>query len=258
MKPRLISCLPVLVAGLALLTINPSFARGGSDTGGGRGGFTGRGFSTPRASGALSGRGSGSSLDGGGVRSPGGLDRGPRAGDRTPSGPRTGGAEGGRRGPTDRPGWDGRTPRGRHDRDHGRWNGHGPGWWSRRPYWGYGFGGYFYDPFYSPFYSYGAFNDSYDVDRREDERNIEVKVKPDDAQVYVNGLLYSNNGKARFALASGPWTVEIRAPGYQTERVELNVEPGKRYRIERKLRRDEATGRNGKPLPLEELDPRER
>jgi hypothetical protein len=85
-----------------------------------------------------------------------------------------------------------------------------------------------------------------------------VRVQPSDAQVYVNGLLYSNSGKARFTLPSGPWTIEIRAPGYRTERVDLSVEQGKRYKIERKLSRDETFGRDGKPLKLEELDSRGR
>lgn len=246
----------VVAAATALLILNPAFARGGDGGGGGRGGFTGRGFSTPRANSALSGRGNAAPRGGG--RSPGSVDRGPRNNDGPAGMGRTAGLGTGRRGPRDRPDWDGRVPGGKHhgrdhDHGHGHGHGHGPGWWARRPYWGYGFGGYFYDPFYSPFYSYGAYDDDGDRNQAEEE-NIEVRVKPDDAQIYVNGLLYSNRGKARFTLPSGPWTVEIRAPGYQTERIELNVEQGKRYKIERKLRRDETFNRDGKPLKTEELN----
>jgi hypothetical protein len=176
------------------------------------------------------------------------VDRGPR---NNGGGGRTGNASPGRRGPRDRPDWDGHVPGGKRGHDHDYHHGHSRDWWARRSYWGYGFGGYFYDPFYSPFSSYGAFDGDVDRDHAEDE-NIEVRVKPDDAQIYVNGLLYSNHGRARFTLPSGPWTVEIRAPGYQTERVELNVEQGRRYKIERKLRRDETFNRDGRPLKAEE------
>lgn len=189
-------------------------------------------------------------------RGTGGLGRsgsGPRDGRPTPGNDRTARDEG-RRGPTDRPNWDGKTPKPNQRPGHGR----GPGWWYRRTgyFWGgLGYGAGFYDPFYNPFNNYGAFDRNAS---QEDERNIEVRVKPDSAQVFVNGLLYSNSGKARFTLPSGPWTVEIRAPGYQTERVELSVEQGKRYRIDRTLLRDETFNRDGRPLRSEELVPRGR
>lgn len=238
----------------ALLLVNPASARAGGAAAG-RGEFTGRGFTTPRAGAGLSpGRSGDAAREGG--RSPGGLDRGPRGGGRGPGDLRPGGTDGVRRGPTDRPGWDGRTPGRGHGHGHHHHHGHGGDWWYGRPgYWGsFGYGG-FYDPFYSPFYSYGYTAREQD---REDDRNVEVRVKPDNAQVYVNGLLYSNSGKARFTLPSGPWTIEIRAPGYRTEWIELAVEQGKRYRIERKLQRDETVGRDGRPLKAEELGPKER
>jgi len=200
------------------------------------------------------GRGAGAATRDSG-RSPGGVDRGPRSEGRGTGDARPRGTTGERRDPTDRPDWDGKTP----NRGPGR--GRGPNrdpWWGygRRGIWGpFGYGGGFYNPFYSPFNSYSYADRDQD---REDDRNIDVRVQPDNAQVYVNGLLYSNRGKARFTLPSGPWTIEIRAPGYQTERIELSVEQGKRYKIERKLQRDETLGRDGKPLKAEELDPRGR
>lgn len=236
----------------ALLSVNPALARGGGADGA-RGGFTGRGFSTPRAGGGLSpGRGGGVRDSG---RSPGSQDRGPRGGGRGAGDVRPGGSDRERRGPTDRPDWDGKTPGHGHGHGHDHHHGHGGDWWYGRPgYWGsFGYGG-FYDPFYSPFGSYGYADRDQD---RIDERNVEVRVQPDNAQVYVNGLLYSNSGKARFTLPSGPWTIEIRAPGYRTERVELAVEQGKRYKIERKLQRDETVGRDGRPLRSEELGPKD-
>jgi hypothetical protein len=249
MTPLKSSC-ALILAGLTALSIAiPAFARGeaGRGTAGaglGRNGFAGRGGPGARDSG----------------RGPGGTGRsnpGPRSGGRKSEDERPAGGEGRRRGPTDRPDWDGRTP----GRNYGRRNHHGPRWWYNRPgfYGGaFGYGAGFYDPFYNPFNAYGSYG-SFDRDQeREDDRNIDVRVKPDTAQVYVDGLLYSNSGKARFTLPSGPWVVELRAPGYRTERVELTVEQGKRYKIERTLQRDETFGRDGKPLQGEDLLPRGR
>ncbi|MGV3724417.1 MAG: PEGA domain-containing protein [Actinomycetota bacterium] len=141
---------------------------------------------------------------------------------------------------------DGRPDRHRHHRPRV--------WW---PFFGglglspYGYRSPFYDPFYSGFYDYGALERDAEVDK-----NVTVRVKPENARVLVNGLLYSGRGKTSFDLPVGQWTVELSAPGYRTEVIALNVEQGVRYRIERKLEKDATQDPRGKTLKVEELPPR--
>ncbi|HEU4753911.1 MAG TPA: PEGA domain-containing protein, partial [Armatimonadota bacterium] len=85
------------------------------------------------------------------------------------------------------------------------------------------------------------------------EGNVEIKASPSRTSVYVNGILYSEKGRARFNLPAGQWKIELRAPGYLPQTIDLNVEQGIRYSIERKLEKDRSVGRDGKPLKTEEL-----
>ena len=57
-------------------------------------------------------------------------------------------------------------------------------------------------------------------------------------EVYVNGILYSTKGNTKISLPVGTWTIEIRAEGYITETIELQIKQGDKYKIERKLQRD--------------------
>ena len=109
-----------------------------------------------------------------------------------------------------------------------------PGGFTGGPLW---YRSAFYDPFYAP-----AF-----MDRPEDSRekrhsrdNVVVRVQPESASVYVNGILYSSRGHAPFSLPSGLWNVELRAPGYLPQVVELRVEQGVTYTVERRLQKDPA------------------
>jgi hypothetical protein len=103
----------------------------------------------------------------------------------------------------------------------------------------------FRDRFDAPF-GYDNFTDDpyydgyFDPDRghrrrREKQGNVEIKVSPKSASVSVNGLLYGRNGQARFNLPAGTWSVELQAPGYVSQKFDLEVRQGEQYRIERKL-----------------------
>jgi hypothetical protein len=264
----------LLILGLAL----PSFARGGAD-----GVRSGSGTSRSDSSGG-GGRG-GSSNSGGGSRSGSGnsgsgasrrdspgrtgseRDASPKADrdgtksdkggskaekDRSKPDGSGGDKEGGRRtGPSDR----GRDdtdldPHRKLVRDRGgdRRDNRPRGGWFGRP-------GYYFNPFgYDPYYGNLEASDESRPTKGGD--NVQLRVKPDDAQVYVNGLLYSNRGRARFGLPIGPWKIEIRAAGYVSQTIELNVEQGIRYTIERKLEKDRGVSPDGRPLPTEDLNDR--
>lgn len=216
--------LPIAGALAVLVASAPAFAQGGRD--GGRSG----GGATPRDGGiARPNRPSG-------PRAPAGRDgRANRGPDRRSDSPRT-------QRHRDRNG-DGRPDRHHHHRPRI--------WW---PYFGgiglspFGYQSPFYDPFYNGFYNYEAF----DADTGS-AQNITVRVKPENARVLVNGLLYSGKGKTSFNLPAGVWTVEITAPGYRSEIISLNVEQGVRYRIERKLEKDPTRDQRGKALKEEAL-----
>ena len=265
---------------LALVLAVPVLARGGSgnssdtdsERGGGRSENISRGSSgSSSSSGSSRGGSSGSSSSGGGRSGSGSSDSGSRrdgpgrtgsergggsksdkSGSGTSDADKGGSEQGGsgtdtsrRNGPTDR----GRDdtdlrPHRRLERDHGeRRDRRG----DRFFYPGYGLFGY--DSYYG-----GLENRDNDDRPFKGGDNVEIRVKPDNAQVYVNGLLYSNKGKAKFGLPSGPWKIELRAPGYLTQIIELNVEQGIRYTIERKLEKDLEQGPDRKPLKTEELN----
>jgi hypothetical protein len=140
---------------------------------------------------------------------------------------------------------------GRPDRHHHRPRVWWPYFFGGLGYSSFGYRSPFYDPFYSGFYQ----PDRLDRDS-EAGHNVTVRVKPEHARVVVNGLLYSSKGKTSFDLPMGQWTVEISAPGYRTEIVNLNVEQGVRYRIERKLEKDPTQDPRGRPLKEEILPAR--
>jgi hypothetical protein len=114
---------------------------------------------------------------------------------------------------------------------------HHPGWpYGGYPYWGFGLGLGFYDPFYDSYYGYPY--DGYTPDRPEQRvegEDVEVQVHPSSAHILVNGIEYGHKGKARFRLPSGTWTVVLEAPGYEPQTIQLDVEPGRGYTIERHL-----------------------
>lgn len=226
-RPQLILLSTLLGLALAL----PAAARGG-----GGGGGLGRGGGGLGRGGGIGGIGGGRGGAGGGAGR-GGLGRGRDGGPRPGDGSRPGRGERGGRLNNRRMGAGLGGLRRRH-----RWPVYYPGWWFYGGFYG-GRNWYrspFYDPFYDGFYFSGQRYRNEDRAARAEEPkdNVETKVSPENTSIYVNGLLYSSKGKAHFNLPSGKWNVELRAPGYQTQTMELEVQQGQRYTIERKLERE--------------------
>jgi hypothetical protein len=113
---------------------------------------------------------------------------------------------------------------------------------------GYGLGlGYFYDPFWSPYGSgfygpyggYGAYGypyqgyyggGSYDRDDR-DEGAVRLKLKPREAQVYVDGYLAGevdsfDGAFQKLNLPAGGHRIELKAPGYEPLHFDVLITPG--------------------------------
>lgn len=139
-------------------------------------------------------------------------------------------------------------------------HGRRPNYWY--PYGGFFFGSAFYggsswyrSPYYDPFYN-GYYGDGEErrERRRRDGDNVQVRVSPANASVYVNGLQYSSRGRGSFSLPTGRWTIELRAPGYLPQTIDLDVDQGVRYSIERRLEKDVSVTPDGQPLQQEEID----
>jgi hypothetical protein len=97
------------------------------------------------------------------------------------------------------------------------------------PYqYGYGYGYYPYagSGYYAPYGSYGSYS-AYDYDTGA----LRLKVKPRDAQVFVDGyfmgVVDSYDGLLqRLRLDSGPHRIEIRAAGYEPLVFDVRIVPG--------------------------------
>src|SRR5262245_13787170 len=101
-------------------------------------------------------------------------------------------------------------------------------------YGGYGLGSAYYDPFYDPWY--GGYYSSYSYSQgsgyssSSDEGALRLKIKPRDAEVYVDGYFV---GKVddfdgmfqRLHIEPGPHRIEVRAAGYQTLEFEVKISP---------------------------------
>jgi len=77
-------------------------------------------------------------------------------------------------------------------------------------------------------------------DRRKDERvrvqdNVRLNVSPSKTWVYLNGVRIDADGREKLSLPEGRYRLEFVRPGYRTEVAELNVQPGIRYDVQRKL-----------------------
>jgi hypothetical protein len=116
---------------------------------------------------------------------------------------------------------------------------YGYGYWG--DYWGFGLGSFYYDPFwwgFSPWYGgYGGYGYGYGGghDYRQSDQltgEIKVKVKPKEAEVYVDGYFVGivddfDGAFQHLTVRSGqPHRIEIRRPGFETLGFEVNVEPG--------------------------------
>lgn len=277
MKPHPMVSVPVALALLLALAPLPAAAKGGGGGGRGGGSFGGFGGFGSRAGGreigvpSQPGRGSGGA---GAARGGSGGDRDGGAG-----GSRSGGGRGGREGGGRHSGGQnrgggsvdagpgkggGHRGGGRHHGGRGR-GGWGRDWYWCSPFFGLGFG--FWDspfwyrsPYYDPYYDSYAMARYGGADEERGRRggdNVVVNVSPRNTEVYVNGLQYGRSGRTHFNLPTGVWRLELRAPGCIPQTIDLNVEQGIRYTIERRLEKDAGVRPNGKPLKIEELGPRE-
>lgn len=96
---------------------------------------------------------------------------------------------------------------------------------------------WFHRPFYDPLFHAPCPPDDRD-EGLVGQGNVEVRASPRNTEVYVNGMLYATRGRVRFHLPDGTWPIELRAPGYVTQTIELTVQPGVRYIIERRLEKE--------------------
>lgn len=76
--------------------------------------------------------------------------------------------------------------------------------------------------------------------RREARRpsgDVRLSVSPGASWVYLNGVRLDVDGRSKLVLPEGRHRLEFVRPGYRTEVAELSVQPGIRYKVERKLTR---------------------
>jgi hypothetical protein len=122
-------------------------------------------------------------------------------------------------------------------------------YWSPFGY-GYGLGYFAYDPYmygggYSPGYggygydSYGGYGTS---QRYGETGSLRLKVKPSNAQVYVDGyyvgVIDSYDGAfQKLGIEAGPHRVELRAEGYETVQFEVIVVPGETITYKGEMKR---------------------
>jgi hypothetical protein len=107
-------------------------------------------------------------------------------------------------------------------------------------YWGYGgvgLGYFYYDPFwwgdpwgYGGGYYGGGGGGGYSTTRQADDGELRLKVKPKNAQVFVDGRLEGtvddfDGTFERLRLPEGPHRVELRLEGHQPLSFEVNIVP---------------------------------
>jgi hypothetical protein len=93
-----------------------------------------------------------------------------------------------------------------------------------------GFGGYYggyYDPWYGgyPAYPQSSYSSTY-----TDEGSLKLKLKPRDAEVYVDGYFVGvvddfDGIFQRLRIESGPHRIEVRAPGYEPLTFDVRITP---------------------------------
>ena len=115
-----------------------------------------------------------------------------------------------------------------------------PGGYYYPGYYG-GYGGYYggyYDPWWGGYYGAGYYDPwygGYPVDLQStysstDEGSLRLKIKPREAEVYVDGYYTGvvddfDGIFQRLHLDSGPHRIEVRAPGYETLEFEVRITP---------------------------------
>jgi len=113
-------------------------------------------------------------------------------------------------------------------------------WW-----WGpFGCSPFFFDPFFVGFVYVedGGHRRHHDEDGDDDRdeavvNNIDLQMQPGDVRVYVNDTLASKTGRGAMFLPAGEYSIRIERDGYVPQTIHLQVQPGIRYQIQRKLQR---------------------
>src|SRR6185295_2175744 len=110
---------------------------------------------------------------------------------------------------------------------------YGAGYGYYDPFGGYGgYGGYYggyYDPWYGGYPAYPQGGGS-DYTANDDEGKLRLKLKPRDAEVYVDGYYAGvvddfDGIFQRLHLDSGPHRIEVRAQGYEPLTFEVRITP---------------------------------
>jgi hypothetical protein len=105
-----------------------------------------------------------------------------------------------------------------------------------------GYGGY-YDPWYDPWYGgYPAFGGGYSQSSFSDEGALRLKIKPRDAEVYVDGYFAGvvdefDGVFQRLPIESGAHRIEVRAPGYETLTFEVRIAPDRKTTYQGEMQR---------------------
>jgi hypothetical protein len=107
-----------------------------------------------------------------------------------------------------------------------------------------GMGYFYYDPFW--YGGYGAYGGGYQGYSGRysyrDEGGLRLKIKPRDAQVFVDGYFVGNIDSfdgvfQRLGIEAGGHKIEIRAPGYETLQFDVLITPGDTVTYKGELRR---------------------
>ncbi|MGE3518546.1 MAG: PEGA domain-containing protein [Vicinamibacterales bacterium] len=109
-------------------------------------------------------------------------------------------------------------------------------------YWGRGYG--FYDPWLYSGYGYGGgyYGGGYGGGSYAYSGKLKLKVKPRDAEVYVDGYYAGavDNYDGVFQtlkLEPGPHRVEVRLDGYEPLQFEVNIQPDQKVTYKGSMRR---------------------
>jgi len=108
-----------------------------------------------------------------------------------------------------------------------------PWWFGGVGYYGGYYGGY-YDPWFGGYPSYGGY-ESYDPviyggsSRFQDEGSLRLKLKPREAEVYVDGYYVGivddfDGIFQKLHVETGPHRIEVRAPGYETLTFDVRID----------------------------------
>jgi PEGA domain len=120
----------------------------------------------------------------------------------------------------------------------GYYGGYGYGY----PYGGSYFGG-FYDPWYDPWYGgYPGYGYPQTGGGFSDEGLLRLKIKPRDAEVYVDGFFAGivdefDGVFQRLHLESGAHRIEVRAPGYETLTFDVRIVPDRKTTYQGEMQR---------------------